>query len=80
MSIQSLWQLPAVLKVGFLVLLAALTLALLAGQGVPSVSGDNGDPGAPGADVKLNITRAVIPADRKPVITFTLTDKAGNPL
>ena len=37
-------------------------------------------PAAPGEGVKLTITKARIPADLKPVVNFTLTDDAGNPL
>jgi OmcA/MtrC family decaheme c-type cytochrome len=35
---------------------------------------------SPGPGVKLTITRAEVRADLKPVVTFTLTDDAGNPL
>ncbi|MDO8472815.1 MAG: OmcA/MtrC family decaheme c-type cytochrome, partial [Dehalococcoidia bacterium] len=35
---------------------------------------------APGAGLNLAITKAEIPADRKPVVTFKITDNAGAPL
>lgn len=35
---------------------------------------------SPGPGVKLIIAKAEVPADRKPVVTFTLTDDAGTPL
>ncbi|MBI2918254.1 MAG: hypothetical protein HYY01_09685, partial [Chloroflexi bacterium] len=34
----------------------------------------------PGPGLKMAITKAEIPADRKPVVTFTLSDGAGKPL
>ena len=57
-------------------------------QGAQGLKGDKGDAGAPGKDapvapgpgVKLTITKAEVPTDRKPVVTFTLADRAGKAL
>ncbi|MBI4286061.1 MAG: hypothetical protein HY670_09240, partial [Chloroflexi bacterium] len=53
--------------------------------GTPGAPGPTGPAGAPapvppGAGLKLTITKAEIPADRKPVVTFKITDDAGAPL
>ncbi|MBI2853645.1 MAG: OmcA/MtrC family decaheme c-type cytochrome [Chloroflexi bacterium] len=52
--------------------------------GVPGPQGPAGPQGAaaqipPGEGLKLSISKVEIPADRKPVVTFKITDATGNP-
>ncbi|HET7771100.1 MAG TPA: OmcA/MtrC family decaheme c-type cytochrome [Chloroflexota bacterium] len=61
-------------------MLQGVVALVLFTQPVSSVGPQAPPLASPAADVKLSITRAEIPADRKPVVTFTLTNKAGSPL
>ena len=60
--------------------LLALAVVLLAlpwwGDSVQGLLAAN----SPGPGLKLQITKAETPANRKPVVTFTISDDAGNPL
>ncbi len=53
-------------------------------QGDQGEQGTQGPPGEsafiPGAGLNVTILNAIIPADRKPVVTFNLTDGAGVPV
>ncbi|MBI4181251.1 MAG: hypothetical protein HY528_04900, partial [Chloroflexi bacterium] len=87
---KKIWWIIAGASVGLIALLAACTgpagtTGPQGATGPAGAAGAAGPPGAaaalpPGPGVKLTITKAEIPADRKPVVTFTLTDNAGAPL
>src|SRR3989304_3364473 len=69
------------------VLIAVVPLLLscqgpAAPTGPPGPAGPAGAPAPtpPGAGLKSTITKVEIGADRKPVVTFTLTDDKGMPL
>ncbi|MBI4297961.1 MAG: OmcA/MtrC family decaheme c-type cytochrome, partial [Chloroflexi bacterium] len=88
MSTVSSRRVSSILKLGFLALLGILFLTLIACKGGVGPQGERGlqgpqgeaAPVPPGPGVKMTITQVNIPADRKPVVTFTLADNAGAPL
>jgi len=68
---------PRWLALAFLLLASVALIVVASGRG-GALFAQGG--GSPGEGVKLTITKAEVPADLKPVVTFTLTDDAGNPL
>ncbi len=64
-----------VLPLAILVVLGAISLVYLGGKAAGLQASD-----APGAGLKVQVTAVDIPADRKPVVTFKITDDRGQPL
>src|SRR3990172_8219761 len=60
--------------------IAALLIFMLAFQFIQSANVAKGESTAIGPGLKLSITGASIPGDRKPVVSFKLTDDSGTPL
>ncbi|MDO8750519.1 MAG: OmcA/MtrC family decaheme c-type cytochrome [Dehalococcoidia bacterium] len=81
----------AFISIGLAIVAGVLISACTGSEGKQGPKGDQGVAGSagalgkdapvpPGAGVNLAVTKVEVPADRKPVVTFTMTDAVGKPL